>query len=223
MRLFQPLGLCLSAIPGTEAGTTTSLHLIISFVLKVKSSQNPGGKKKQRGTLVLLSAMVSAPEFCGGSKSIPHHHSKTVALGNVFCAYVSPLYRAAERGVKVAPSGSKYFWILIEGFSRLGSCEKQHTYCPSPPNLNGAPKPQGCGSPLGRGDSSETFRVGFCLSIFVTGDRLSYLYSKSPWPQGYSSSIFCSLRPLLCIQPTHHNLWVLTVQFQHLLLIDSVS
>lgn len=48
------LGLCPSATPGTEVGTSTSFHLIISFVLKSKSSQGPGGKKKrveEQGTL----------------------------------------------------------------------------------------------------------------------------------------------------------------------------
>lgn len=57
MSFPSSLALCLSAIPGTEVGTTTSLHLIISFVLKDKSSQDPGGKKKKMGTLVLLCAV----------------------------------------------------------------------------------------------------------------------------------------------------------------------
>lgn len=43
--LFQLPG-SLSAIPGMEEATATSFHLIISFVLRNKSSQSLGGKIK---------------------------------------------------------------------------------------------------------------------------------------------------------------------------------
>lgn len=93
------LALCLSAVPGTKEGTTTSFHLIISFVLKYKNIQGPGRKKKKMeeqgtppflGPPVLFSVMVPTPRgapqkhFVGPSKFIPHHCSKTEALGMSF-------------------------------------------------------------------------------------------------------------------------------------------